>query len=313
VIGSIACGLVLVLNAVLRGKAKYYFQKSYIIWLFVYFAGSPLYVTIITVFCMGLACDSSSYPPVLYQNPSIICYSDEHLPIAIAALVSIAIYIVQNTLLPSGTFKETMNDNELEIMFVPVYLQAHSLFKAVFCFIYVFFYDNDFVKVTGLTIINLLLFFLNNYTKPCSVSWVNEMRDVFFLHASLAGIQSLNYLVWPSNYSTKSMVVSTLASNVLFITITMYLYFAFTIKSTEYAIAKSFLDLEWQVSRGGSVHPRVLEPLISLTLSSDPNDWEIAKKFIGQLVWLISYPNMRGNIYYSSLKYYYLIISFFYY
>lgn len=48
-----------------------------------------------------------------------------------------------------------------------------------------------------------------------------------------------------------------------------------------------------QVSRGGSVHPRVLEPLIALTLSTDPADWEIAKKYIGQLVWLISYPNVR--------------------
>eukprot|EP00981_Chlorochromonas_danica_P007690 scaffold1869_cov163-Ochromonas_danica.AAC.2 len=47
------------------------------------------------------------------------------------------------------------------------------------------------------------------------------------------------------------------------------------------------------VSRGGSVHPRVLEPLISLTLSLEKEDWEIAKKYISQLVWLISYPNMR--------------------
>ena len=69
-----------------------------------------------------------------------------------------------------------------------------------------------------------------------------------------------------------------------------------------------------QVSRGGSVHPRVLEPLISLTLrylhslimyasvdttvtiyvsSPHEQDWEIAEKYIGQLVWLISYPNIR--------------------
>lgn len=48
-----------------------------------------------------------------------------------------------------------------------------------------------------------------------------------------------------------------------------------------------------QVAKGGSVHPRVLEPLISLTLSNDPADLEIAKSYIEQLVWLISYPNIR--------------------
>jgi hypothetical protein len=73
----------------------------------------------------------------------------------------------------------------------------------------------------------------------------------------------------------------------------MFFYMRYTSKSTEYAIAKAFLDLEWQVSRGGSVQPRVLEPLISLTLSTEKEDWEIAKKYIGQLVWLITYPNMR--------------------
>jgi len=41
------------------------------------------------------------------------------------------------------------------------------------------------------------------------------------------------------------------------------------------------------------VHPRVLEPLISLTLSTKTVDHNIAKKYIGQLVWLISYPNIR--------------------
>lgn len=59
------------------------------------------------------------------------------------------------TLLPSGTYKgicaeednvvmlntETMRNDELDIMFVPVYLQAHFLMKSIFwyylCCIYV--------------------------------------------------------------------------------------------------------------------------------------------------------------------------------
>lgn len=95
------------------------------------------------------------------------------------------------------------------------------------------------------------------------------------------------------NGSTRGLLASTLLSNILFVCMVMYIYYIHTARSTEYAIAKAFLDLEWQVSRGGSVHPRVLEPLISLTLSTDQADWVIAKKYVEQLVWLISYPNMR--------------------
>lgn len=295
--GTVACtvlaGLSIVLNAVLRGKIHYRFQNSYVVWFFVYNVGRPMFVSFVTILFMGLWCDYSVDPPVLQQQPSIQCYGEKHIVIARAALVAVAIYIIQHTLLPSGTFKETMRDDETDIVFVPVYLQAHFFLKAVFCGIYVYFYTDNFTRVISLTIINIMLLALNNFMKPCSVGWINVMRDAFFVHATLSGIQALNYLAWPVTLSTKRMVISTLASNILFSSIGMYVYYKYFSRSTEYSIATAFLDLEWQVSRGGSVHPRVLEPLISLTLSSQEKDWEIAKKYIGQLVWLISYPNMR--------------------
>lgn len=294
---TIACtfgaGLVIVLNAVLRGKLHYKFQNSYVVWFFVYNVGSPMFVTFVTILFMSLWCDYSQDPPTLIQQSNIVCYSNKHIIMARAALVAVAIYIIQHTLLPSGTFKETMRDNDLDIMFVPVYLQAHFLLKAVFCGVYVYFYEENFVRVIILTIINILLLALNNFMKPCSVGWINVLRDAFFVHATLSGIQSLNYLAWPINTSTKNMVISTLASNIFFSSVGMYVYYKYFSRSTEYTIATAFLDLEWQVSRGGAVHPRVLEPLISLTLSSEKEDWDIAKNYIGQLVWLISYPNMR--------------------
>jgi hypothetical protein len=290
---AIASGLIIVLNAVLKGKFHYKFQNSYFVWFFLYNVGSPLFVTIVTILLMSVWCDYSSHPSALEQDSRIQCYGPEHILIARAGLIAIAFYIIQHTLLPSGTFKETMRDNDLDILFVPVYLQAHFLLKALFCAVYVYFYTDNITRVIVLTIVNTLLLGLNNFMKPCSVGWVNVLRDCFFIHAVLAGIQSLNYLAWPINSSTKNMVISTLASNMLFSSIGMYAYFRYFVKSTEYTIANAFLDLEWQVSRGGSVHPRVLEPLISLTLSPDSNDWEIAKNYIGQLVWLISYPNMR--------------------
>lgn len=295
--GSFCCailsGLIIILNAVLRGKFHYKFQNSYYVWFFLYNVGSPLFVTIVTILFMSVWCDYSNHPATLQQDDNIECYGSEHILIARAGLIAVAFYIIQHTLLPSGTFKETMRDDDLDIMFVPVYLQAHFLMKALFCAVYVYFYQDNIARVSVLTIINILLLALNNFMKPCSVSWVNHLRDCFFVHAVLCGIQSLNYLAWPVSLSTKHMVISTLLSNMLFSSIGMYAYYRYFTKSTEYLIANAFLDLEWQVSRGGSVHPRVLEPLISLTLSPNKEDWEIAKNYIGQLVWLISYPNMR--------------------
>lgn len=293
VVSTFLCGLIVILNAVLKGKLHYRFQNSYVVWFFLYNVGSPMFVTIVTILFMSLWCDYSTDPPTLVQQTSIVCYSDEHIAMARAALTSFAVYIIQHSLLPSGTFKETMRDDDLEIMFVPVYLQAHYLLKAIFCGFYVYFYYDNFVRVICLTIINMLLLALNNFMKPCSVGWVNLLRDCFFVHATLSGIISVNYLAWPVEDATKGMVISTLASTMLFSTVGMYVYYKYTARSTEYTIASAFLDLEWQVSRGGSVHPRVLEPLIALTLSKQKEDNEIAKKYIGQLVWLISYPNMR--------------------
>ncbi len=293
VISTFICGMIVILNAVLRGKLHYRFQSSYTVWFFVFNVGSPMFVTIVTILFMTLNCDYSTDPPSLTQQPEIHCWSDYHVVMARAALIAFAIYIIQHTLLPSGTFKETMRDNDLEIMFVPVYLQAHYLLKAIFCGAYVYFYEDNYTRVITLTVINMMLLALNNFMKPCSVDWVNLLRDGFFVHATLSGIISVNYLAWPNDRNTKGMVITTLASTVLFSTVGLLVYYRYTVRSTEYTIASAFLDLEWQVSRGGSVHPRVLEPLISLTLSSKDEDKEIAKKYIGQLVWLISYPNMR--------------------
>lgn len=43
----------------------------------------------------------------------------------------------------------------------------------------------------------------------------------------------------------------------------------------------------------GCVSPRALEQLICVSTSSDPRDWPVAKKYVGQMVWLLSYPSLR--------------------
>lgn len=293
VASTFLCGFILILNSLLRGKILYQFRESKGIWIFLYNVGSPMFMTVVTILFMSLDCDLTVDPPVLMQDETLVCYSPRHTTIASVGLVTLAVYIVHNTLLPSGTYKESMGGNSLDIMFVPAYLQAHFLFKAIFAGVYVFYYSDDMTRAITLTAINVMLLCLNAYMKPCSVESINVLRNTIFVHSTFSGIQSLNYLVWPISSATKDLVVSSLITNCVFTTIIMYLFYFVNRKSTEYTIATTFLDLEWQVNNGGAVNSRALEPLISLTLSQNKADTEIAKKYISQLVWLVSYPNVR--------------------
>lgn len=299
VVSVFVCALILILNAVLKGKKHYNFQRFGLMWLFLFTVGGPGFVTIVTILFMSLWCDYTGDIPVLMQDRTIVCWDPYHTRMAVCGLVSLAIFLIQMTLLPSGTYKETMRNSDLDVMFVPVYLQGHYVLKAIFCGIYVTFYNDDWVRVVLLTFINLLLLALMCWMQPCSVPIINSIRQTFFVCAVISGFQSLIYvantklLENADTYPIKALFMTTLATNCLVIVIGMALYHFYTRRSTKFQIARTFLDLEWQVSKGGSVHPRVLEPLISLTLSSERGDEEIAKNYIGQLVWLISYPNMR--------------------
>ena len=297
------CGLIIVLNTVLRGKTHYRFTNNIpLMWFFLYSTGGNGFISCVTVLFMALWCDYDvEGPPVLVQDSNIICWETLHTRMAVAALICLAVFLIQFTLLPSGTYKETIR-NKLDIIFVPVYLQAHYLLKAIFCGVYVNFYNDDWTRIITLTVINILILLLNSKMKPCSVQSVNIYRNAYFMCAVLAGFQSLNYIANReiNNFTEKevssqrSLFISTLFTNMTFVCIGMCVYHVYSIRSTKYQIARVFLDLEWQVSKGGTVDPRIMEPLISLTLKEDDDEsLTIAKTYIEQLVWLLSYPNMR--------------------
>ena len=293
------CALTLVLNSGLRGKLQYRVNSSSLLWFFYFSMGSPYYVSIVTIMFMGLSCDYSVDPPTLVQRPSVECWGGEHTTMAICALLGLALFLVPMTLLPAGTFKETMTDNSLDIMFVPVYLQAHCILKAIFCGVYVSFYTENVARCVTLTIINVGCLLLNNAMQPCSIPSMNALRDSFFICAVISGFQSLCYVAWEkTDGSNTNLYLTLMVVNQILVLIGSYLYQRTNSRSTEFEIAQSFLNLEWQVSRGGSVEPRVLEPLISLTLSDESSksfksDIEVAKRKISSLVWLLSYPNVR--------------------
>ena len=101
------------------------------------------------------------------------------------------------------------------------------------------FYTDDWLRIVILTVINIILLFLNrcvfvlyscvmcfSYMKPCSVSIVNVLRDTVFICASLAGVQSLNYIgnreyygEEVENTSTKTLFLTMFATNVTFVCI----------------------------------------------------------------------------------------------
>jgi hypothetical protein len=296
------CGLIIVLNTVLRGKSHYRFTNNIpLMWFFLYSTGGNGFISCVTILFMALWCDYDvDGPPVLVQDDTIVCWEKQHTRMAVAALICLAVFLIQFTLLPSGTYKETIR-NKLDIIFVPVYLQAHYLLKAVFCGVYVNFYNDDWTRITTLTIINILIFLLNSHMKPCSVQTVNIYRDAYFMCAVLSGLQSLNYVANSHIRDTpaselgqqKSLFLSTLFTNIAFVLLGMYGYYRYTHRSTSYRIELTFLELEWQVTKRGLVNPRIMEPLISLTLSEKQEERDIAIKSIARLVWLLSYPNMR--------------------
>lgn len=101
------------------------------------------------------------------------------------------------------------------------------------------FYTDDWLRIVILTVINIILLFLNRYAlvflcllmccsymKPCSVSIINVLRDTVFICASLAGVQSLNYIGNREYYgeeientSTKTLFLTMFATNVTFVCI----------------------------------------------------------------------------------------------
>ena len=112
---------------------------------------------------MRLQCDASC---VGARHVSAVL-QPVHTYMARAALIFGVIHRPTHSI-TSGTFKETMGDDTLEIMFVPVYLSALSP-QAIFCGVYVFFYERNLLRVSILTAINFMLLWMNNYASSASI------------------------------------------------------------------------------------------------------------------------------------------------
>jgi len=88
----------------------------------------------------------------------------------------LAIYLPQATLLPSGTYKETMRNKKIDVLYVPLYLQAHFLLKGVFCVVYATMTEMETERTCLLTGISVMLLVLHEFVDPCSVRAINQVQ-----------------------------------------------------------------------------------------------------------------------------------------
>jgi len=284
------CGLALILRGSFRGKVAYFFNNSRVIWSLIYLVSYPLFLSMMTVLYMVFKCDKDGF---INQDTNIECYNAVHKKLCICAFIAIAVILLQSTLLPSGSYIETSSNINLDINFPPIYLQVECILKAFFAFVYVFFYDYNYVRIPILTFINIFLMLINGVYGPCCITWINIVKCTIYIHGSIVGIQSLNYVFWQAT-ANKTLMLTTLSSNCFCIAFTMFLYCRHTRRSADMQVKQSFIQLECDELHSNKVSPRVLEPLIARSLCKDSSRWDAVKSFIPKLSYLICFPdNMR--------------------
>jgi hypothetical protein len=196
--------LLVVLRLVFKGDLLHRYKQFGMVWYLVYYLNGPSFVTLVTAFLSALSCDYSDEDSdlvVLKADRSIECWKGDHIYMASAALWSIAFYLTQATLLPSGTYTETMVEG-LDVLFVPVYMQYHYFLKAVFSFCYVFmeselFWGEEWIRILLLTAINFMILFIMTHSYspgPCPIAWINTYRNSLFAMSVWSGVASLIYL-----------------------------------------------------------------------------------------------------------------------
>lgn len=309
------CALALLLNAALRGTAQYRLRHSKAVWYLFnsVSGGGALFMTILILLLMSLQCNHLTGPRVkqlsLLADPHQLCYSNDHIMRARAGAVAVGMFFLQASLLPSATFKESLVE-EQDISYLPVFLSLQCSLQLAAAYFFVFFYQEESARVVALSLLNCAQLVANHVLKPCTVRWVNNVRDVLLLHACLVSIHSLNLLGWgfgrTQQHSTAAYALSTLVTTALFVVLGGVASHLFRVRNAEYNVATAFLDIEYQVAHSssssaahfgkgeaasGTVSPRALEPLIALTLSNNKDDWAVCKKYIKQLVFLLSYPS----------------------
>jgi len=306
---ALYCAVVLLLNSALKGKGQYRLRHSRSVWYLFNTVSAPgggFFMTILIILLMSLQCNYLGTPSTqlysLLPDPSVRCFSNAGIMRARAGAVGFGLFFLQSSMLPAATFKESLVELQ-DISYLPIYLSLQCVLQLSCAYFFVFFYQEEAARVIALSVLNCAQLAANHFLRPCSVGWVNTVRDVLMLSACLISVHSLNLLGWgfgsfsPQYHATAAFSLSTVISTAVFAALAAAVSHVLRQRNAEHGVALAFLEIEYEVSQGedgkGEVSPRALEPLIALSQSTDPDDWAVCKKYIGQLVFLLSYPSLR--------------------
>ena len=215
----------------------------------------------------------------------------QHGRMVMASFAGLAIYLPQATLLPSGTYKETMRNKKIDVLYVPLYLQAHFLLKALFCTIYAIHSKNEIRRTAMLLLISLALLLLNEFVEPCSVRSINVLRTITLACCVWVGMVSLLALIISDPVDTTWLFSAILSGWACLISEKVARLSRH--HSISYNVLKAINDLQLQELEATTIHPRCLEPLVALSNSLVEEDIKATLNFVPVLVKLLWHNSSR--------------------
>ena len=289
--------LVVIARVLAKGHAAYMIATSRLLWLAVYMISGPLYVSIAVCLIRALDCDYNASPPRLYADTSIVCWSNEdsrHSGLVAASLLCLALYLPQATLMPSGTYKETMRNEKNNVLFVPLYLQAHFLLKGIFCVVYATMTEMELERTCLLTAISVFLLALNEFVDPCAVSAINRLRSTSLTCTAWAGVVSVVALkISDDGEVDKPWLFSMVCSGLVIIGGSKCAKLLQRSHSATFKVLRAMHDLELSEMEATFIHPRCLEPLVALSNSKYIDDLNTTIRFMPFLAKLLLHPSNR--------------------
>lgn len=285
---------IIVCRITLEGTKRHRLEAIDALWAIVNFVSAPMFVSICTICIQALSCDYSEDPPVLRRDASIVCWSGYHQGLAHCALTGLSYYLTQVSLLPTATYKESIRNESFDVLFVPIYLQMHFIVKGLYCFIYVSLYQFDWIRVPVLTGLTLFILLLHTNVTPSPLPAINMLRTTFMCGILWAGVVSMLFMA----YNPQGSAVSIRVFLITCICVGWALFFCgrltqywHSTDSIELRVDKALVNLKYQ--NRDIISPRILEPLIAVSLSKDPKDSDIAKKRCKQILWLCGWEHKR--------------------
>ncbi|GAM29127.1 hypothetical protein SAMD00019534_123030, partial [Acytostelium subglobosum LB1] len=160
-----------------------YQQKIYsVLWFLV----NTLYIPVISTMFGGVDCTFKDGSVKWDSDPSIeSCLKGVHIVFIVCSMVALIVYY------PAASFAQAQTQNISDIKFKPkivfIFIQGKIILAAMAIFATQ--YETAYLLVV--LAVDIIFLFINIYFWPCTVSWINRMRTVFFSFCCISTISSL--------------------------------------------------------------------------------------------------------------------------